>query len=78
MDVRRAAEKLGVSMQIVYLLCARRKLRHSRVGLGRGKIVISDEAVTEYLKSREVGPQDAAPTPVRRRTPKLSCLRPPS
>ena len=61
LSVRQTAERLGVSEQVVYQLCARRLLRHSRVGLGRGKIAITEDAVAEYLKSREVGPESAPP-----------------
>jgi excisionase family DNA binding protein len=77
MTVKQAAERLGLSAQVVYLLCARRLLRHSRVGLGRGKIVIPEEAIAEYLKSREVGPLVAPPTPARPKV-KTTHLRLPS
>jgi hypothetical protein len=40
---------MGVSSAIVYALCTARQLRHSRVGLGRGKIVIAEEAVAEEI-----------------------------
>ena len=61
MNVREAAIRLGVSPALVYALCAARRLRHSRVGLGRGKIVISEEAIAEYLRGREVGPVPRGP-----------------
>ncbi len=61
MTVKMAAARLGVSMATVYALCAHRQIRFSRVGLGRGKIVISEEGVAEYLLAREVAPQIGAP-----------------
>jgi excisionase family DNA binding protein len=67
LTVRQAAERLGVSAGTVYALCSARRLRHSRVGLGRGKIAISEEAVAEYLKQAEVAPVTAAPAAARGR-----------
>jgi excisionase family DNA binding protein len=66
-SVKQAAVRLGVSVGTVYGLCAARRIRFSRVGLGRGKIMISEEAVQEYLKATESGPgpvkAPAAPRP---------------
>jgi excisionase family DNA binding protein len=67
LTVKAAAGKMGVSAALVYALCASRQLRHSRVGLGRGKIVISEEAVSEYLRVRESGPVEPEPPPERQR-----------
>jgi excisionase family DNA binding protein len=58
-SVGEAAKRLGCSKATVYALCNGRHLRFSRVGLGRGKIVITDEAIYEYLVAREVAPQRA-------------------
>lgn len=49
LTVREAAERLRISEATVYALCSARKLRHQRVGLGRGKVLIPSDAVTEYL-----------------------------
>jgi excisionase family DNA binding protein len=76
MTVRQAADRLGVSCQTVYNLCAARLLRHSRIGLGRGKIAISQEAIAEYLKGREVGPAKAEPPPPPRPRIKFYHLHP--
>ena len=65
MTVREAAKQLGVSSQTIYSLCNARQLRHSRVGLGRGKIAISEDAIAEYLHSREIGPVNGPPPVVR-------------
>lgn len=59
MTVQQAADRLGVKAGTVYALCAARKLRHYRVGLGRGRIVVPPEAVEEYLASVCVEPGTA-------------------
>jgi excisionase family DNA binding protein len=64
--VRQAAERLNCSVAIVYQLCGKRLLRHARIGLGRGKIVIPEDAITEYLKSREVSTVGPTPPPLPR------------
>lgn len=74
LTVKEAAVRLGVSEQTVYGLCSARMLRHSRIGLGRGKIVISDEAIAEYLRGREVGPEQPKPPPIPRRKIRLDHL----
>jgi excisionase family DNA binding protein len=59
--VKEAAPLLRLSAASVYALCAAKKLRHQRVGVGRGKILIPPDAIEEYLskgtvKSTEVHP----------------------
>jgi excisionase family DNA binding protein len=78
LTVKEAAERLNVSAATVYLLCATRRIRHSRVGVGRGKIGIPEEAVAEYLKGREVGPELPKPPPSHRSRVKFQHLRLPS
>ncbi len=68
LTVKEAAAELRLSPATVYALCAARKLRHQRVGLGRGKILIPPDAVTEYLtkgtvKSTETHPAAFLSTP---------------
>jgi excisionase family DNA binding protein len=75
MSVKKAAARMGVSSAIVYALCQARQLRHSRVGLGRGKIVISEDAVAEYLRARESGPAQPEPPPNPRPQVKQQRLR---
>lgn len=75
MTVKMAAERLDVSSATVYALCAHRRIRFSRVGLGRGKITISEEAIAEYLQAREVAPQVGAPPVATKRLVKLNHLR---
>jgi excisionase family DNA binding protein len=75
LTVKEAATRIGISSATVYALCTARQLRHSRVGLGRGKIVISDEAVAEYLRVRESGPAQLEPPPVPLQRRKSQTLR---
>ena len=62
LTVKQAADFLTCSVGTVYALCSARRIRCSRVGLGRGKIVISDEAISEYLTSREAGVERVEPS----------------
>ena len=48
LSVREAADKLGVSTALVYALCARKRIRHERHGIGRGRIRITEQALEEY------------------------------
>ncbi len=69
LSIKEAAELLGLSCGLMYALCARKKIRHERYGLGRGTIKIPEEAIDEYRRSVTVGPQPAAiaapPAPVK-------------
>jgi excisionase family DNA binding protein len=51
-----AAKELGVSLSLVYALCAAGKIRHERHGLGRGTIRISAAALEEYRRDAAVRP----------------------
>lgn len=51
LSVRDAAERLGVSISLLYALCAARKIRHERHGLRRGHIRIPEDAIEEYRQS---------------------------
>ena len=70
-SVKQAATKLGCSTGLVYALCAAGKLRHSRIGLGRGKIVIPEEALAEYLAAGESGPEPVTAPPAARQKVKF-------
>lgn len=61
LSVHEAAEALSVSENTVYGLCKRRKLRHERHGLGRGKILIPEDAIAEYRQSVTVHMTAAVP-----------------
>lgn len=59
--VKEAAELLRISAALVYSLCAAKKIRHERHGLGRGKIVIPEDAVEEYRRRCTVDAEDGQP-----------------
>lgn len=69
LTINEAASRLQVSTALVYQLCARSLLRHQRVGVGRGVIRVPEEALTEYLQSREVCVKDKSP-PLMKSGPK--------
>ena len=52
--VKEASARLRVSCGTVYGLIAAKKLRHVRVGLGRGKILIPRDALEEFQRSATV------------------------
>ena len=51
MTVKQAAADLGVSVALVYALCAAGKIEHERYGLRRGTIRISPGALAKYRES---------------------------
>jgi excisionase family DNA binding protein len=57
--VREAARFLDVSPSLVYALVADGRLRHYRIGKGRGAIRIPEEAIAEFLRCVEVAPKPA-------------------
>jgi excisionase family DNA binding protein len=61
LTVREAAIVLRLSSATVYALCAARKLRHQRVGVGRGKILIPSDVIAEYLAKGTVVSAEAHP-----------------
>lgn len=74
MKVKEAATLLEVSPSVVYALVAAGKLKHYRVGKGRGVIRIGEDHVREYLAGAEQGggpppspPARPAPTQADRR-----------
>ncbi len=46
--VKQAAEQLGVTPATVYSLCGNRKLKHQRIGVGRGVIRIREEDLRAF------------------------------
>lgn len=48
LTVKQAAERLGVSVALVYSLVAARKIAHERHGLKRGCIRIPESSLDEY------------------------------
>jgi excisionase family DNA binding protein len=51
--VKQVAERLQVSVATVYQLCAEGRIKHHRLGLGRGTIRITVEQLRQYLEETE-------------------------
>jgi excisionase family DNA binding protein len=62
--VKTVAEKLACSQTTVYSLIASGKLRHYRIGVGRGGIRVSAEHIAEFLSGAEARPA-ICPRPVK-------------
>jgi excisionase family DNA binding protein len=72
-NVKQAAARLEVSVATMYSLVASGKLKHYRIGTGRGVVRIAEEHLAEFLKRAE--PKAAtAPDPLRP-APRLKHLR---
>jgi len=56
--VQEVARRLAVCEGTVYSLCTSRKMRHVRLGAGRGAIRISEDALAEYLAGATVNRQE--------------------
>lgn len=56
LTVADAAAALGVSQRTVYDLCDAGRLRHSRIGRGRGCIRITRDAIAEFQHASEPEP----------------------
>ena len=58
---KQAAKRAGVSLSLVYQLCAKRRLKHYRVGGEgrRGKLLIDEDELDRFLESCRVA-DDAA------------------
>jgi excisionase family DNA binding protein len=70
--VKEAAIKLEVSPALVYSLAASGKLRYCRVGHGRGRIRIPEDAIQEYLARCTFDVKEQKPAPP---APRLKHLR---
>jgi len=67
LSVKQAAARLGVSPGLVYSLIAGRRLRFCRVGNGRGRIRIPDDAIGEYLARCTFDIKEEKPAPINPR-----------
>lgn len=52
LTVREVGDRLGISISLVYALCAKRQLGHIRLGLSRGTIRISEGDLSTILSCR--------------------------
>lgn len=66
LTIKEAAAELRCSAATVYALCAARKLRHQRVGVGRGKILVPPDAIDEYLAKGTVKSTEPHPASLLR------------
>ena len=72
LTVKQAAPRMRVGINTIYGLCAAKLLRHVRIGLGRGKLLIPEDAIEEYLKAHTIGVQgEKAVNPSFTPTPRL-------
>ncbi len=67
MTVRQAADRLKVGQATVHSLIAAGKLRCLRVGLKRGRIRITEDHISEFLRGAESRPCSPPPAPPSRR-----------
>jgi excisionase family DNA binding protein len=66
LTVKQAADALGISTALLYALVGARKIRHERHGLGRGKILIPQDAVAEYRERCTVAVEADVYRPAKR------------
>jgi excisionase family DNA binding protein len=60
--VAEIARQLKLSPACVYSLCATGRLKHHRLGLGRGTIRVTEEQFTEFLEGTAVRKREAVPS----------------
>jgi excisionase family DNA binding protein len=60
LTMKQVAERFAVAQTTVYLLCSESKIDHIRVGIGRGAIRISEEALDAFIKGATVRVGEAA------------------
>jgi excisionase family DNA binding protein len=65
LTVKQAAERLGVSPGLIYSLVSARKIRYTRVGHGRGRLRIPEDALEEYVAKATFGVEETKPEPRR-------------
>ena len=63
--VREVADRLAVAPTTIYLLCSQQRIDHIRVGVGRGAIRISAEAMNRFIEGATVQPESMAGAPPR-------------
>ncbi len=69
LTIKQVADRLQLSVSSVYDLCARRKLAHVRLGVGRGAIRIDEQALDDFIKQATVQPEEpVAPQPAMKKT----------
>jgi excisionase family DNA binding protein len=71
-NVRQAADRLEVSVGTIYGLVSSGKLKHYRIGNGRGVVRITEEHIAEYLENAQ---PKTLQLPVPPALPRLKHLR---
>jgi excisionase family DNA binding protein len=82
LTIKEAAQVLRISEATLRSLVTRKQIRHERIGLGRGKIMIPEDAIEEYRRSRTVeanggGCLDSKPAPKKEARPAFKHIRVP-
>jgi excisionase family DNA binding protein len=54
LDVKGAAQRLGLSEITFRRMIAKREIAHTRIGSGRGVIVFTEDDIQDYLRRRHV------------------------
>ena len=78
LSVREYAAAYGVSAATVYAMCAANKLRHVRLGAGRGTIRIQEDGALPDQGNNEGRPEIPAAPAKTKRVKNLQHLRSPS
>lgn len=65
MTVKQVADHLKCSIGLVYALCAQGKLKHHRLGLGRGTIRITEAQLQEFIEATTVTQAVSPPVVLR-------------
>jgi excisionase family DNA binding protein len=67
LTTKQAAERIGVSAQLVYRWCDEKRLPHYRLGGEgrRGKILIEESDLDAFLASQKVMPTSSLPQGLR-------------
>jgi excisionase family DNA binding protein len=55
LTVKMVAKRLNCSTATIYELISSKRLRHYRIGTGRGGIRVSEDHIAEFLSEAEVG-----------------------
>ena len=71
--VKEVAQLLSISAQAVYQFCTKKKLRHLRLGIGRGTLRIPASALEEFIAQSTV--QADAPSEPKAPLAKLKHLK---
>lgn len=64
--IAEVAERLAVGRGTVRALLRKGKLKHHRIGAGRGSYRISEEHLAEFLEGAEGRPESRKPVAVRK------------